>query len=312
MTLDCSLERFEATGDPEVYQSVILDWQRASFSEASDQTLTRYFRRQLFELSQLDTAATLALIDHLWQHHSNFLDTEQTAPPVYQRQLADRLAPALDSVRTLFRQDAMVQAYLQRLSVEASHLRFTYRELFYFRDLVMALANSRPDNAPDMLVCWNFNDLAYLAARQRELAGLADRAALEAEKLRLTALPERVMTAYDPDWPSLRTMLLAWLNERLALPDESPVAAPKLTLNLSVAQLGCFLRLAYQQGIFREENLAAILRFFATHFSAKRQAFISAGSLTKEYYATNQKTAAVVLDQLQALAGRLKRCFFPA
>lgn len=86
--------------------------------------------------------------------------------------------------------------------------------------------------------------------------------------------------------------------------------AAKLGLNLTVAQLALLARLLGDEGVFVPISVTALLRFFSAHFSSKRQAAMSEGSLNKLYYSSDQFTAATVRGLLVNMAARLNQQYF--
>jgi len=104
--------------------------------------------------------------------------------------------------------------------------------------------------------------------------------------------------------------------EEIALTEKSlckgsEVVVPKIPLEMSVAHLSCLIRLLYEESVFATQNLQSIFKCFAGYFQSKRQAVISAGSLSKEFYSIDQHTAARVRDLLQRMVLRINRDFFP-
>jgi hypothetical protein len=114
-----------------------------------------------------------------------------------------------------------------------------------------------------------------------------------------------------------------WLNDEIALAViPNAVAGPGATivqerisekqiLNLSVAQIACFIKLFYDEGIFINASITDILKFVVVHYRSKRQQQISYGSLSKEYYSISQVTAAVLKDYLSRMIAKINKHYFP-
>ncbi|HMH33685.1 MAG TPA: RteC domain-containing protein [Puia sp.] len=81
----------------------------------------------------------------------------------------------------------------------------------------------------------------------------------------------------------------------------------KLNTALSVAQLGCLLRLLYEEKALAHPNQTELLQFFAVHFVTPRQENISAASLRTKYYNIDRSTSESVKDLLFQLLNRLKQ-----
>ena len=80
----------------------------------------------------------------------------------------------------------------------------------------------------------------------------------------------------------------------------------KLNTSLSVAHLGCLLRLFYEEKIISSTNQTEFLNFFASHFATTRQENISGTSLRTKYYNIETSTSENVKDLLFQLLNRLK------
>jgi hypothetical protein len=88
---------------------------------------------------------------------------------------------------------------------------------------------------------------------------------------------------------------------------EVPIPALKVNTSISVAHLGCLLRLLHEEKIFYHPNQTEFLNFFATHFASIRQEHISGTSLRSKYYNIDPSTAQSVKDLLFQLLNRLKK-----
>jgi hypothetical protein len=303
---------------------IIQNWQEVLFSDLPDHSLRRYFTCQLEGISKIRgtlpaVRETLSgLTDHLLSGYLEYIDRDRPAPGSYREKILKELADALLIVSQKMAWCEPVLNYIAEIEAPGNGLYVSFRSLDYFRLLVNELAAPGANNPRDLLVSLNFNHLGYLlflqqpAAEKLSMMGSDGERKLWllAEHARVKALPERMETVYHPDWPSLKTMFTHWLAEQAANIPGSP-GVIKLPLNLSVAQLACWIRLNYEEDGYREPNLTAVFNFYASVYATKKQADISPGSLSNAYYGIDQVTAAVVLDKLQKMAARINRNFFP-
>jgi RteC protein len=81
----------------------------------------------------------------------------------------------------------------------------------------------------------------------------------------------------------------------------------KVNTSISVAHLGCLLRLLHEEKVFYHPNQTEFLNFFAAHFASIRQEHISGTSLRSKYYNIDPSTAQSVKDLLFQLLNRLKK-----
>jgi hypothetical protein len=79
----------------------------------------------------------------------------------------------------------------------------------------------------------------------------------------------------------------------------------RIMVNLSVAQLGLFLRLLVEKGVLAKEHIGELFAFFAKHFYTPNTDFISPESLQKKSsvveHATAQKLKAILISMLNWL-----------
>ncbi|MCU4157855.1 hypothetical protein J1N10_17915 [Carboxylicivirga sp. A043] len=125
-------------------------------------------------------------------------------------------------------------------------------------------------------------------------------------------------TGYQINKPSLKETLINWVvqeiiyiestchindrNELITQPDDS---TEKVKTNLSVAQLGCFIRLCIDSGIFPEKKKKQLITVFAENFSTTNRDNLSYGSLKNhQYHPENSavdKLKSIVFKQLKLL-----------
>jgi hypothetical protein len=283
----------------------------------------------------------LRLIDHLMVYYKPYFNWEKNAPAAYQRRLtaqiksrtallkADLLSSAIDSLL----RDCLIK-WLNEISDNSTGTHYNFRGLNYFNQLIAQLSavDLTTKNAEvqllELLLRFNFNHLAFLVCRQQMITEKINRlpnaalrlAFLQQQKADVSGAAEIGDTGYDFTWPSLKGMLSGWLQEQIILRDieakrdqelKTTCSFQKQSLELSVAQLACLIRLFTEENIFVSKNIKSIFQFFAAHYQTKRQAVISAGSLSKEFYSIDQHTAARVKDMLQKMVTRINRNFFP-
>lgn len=325
-------------------------WSGAAFSGTSDDGLRRYFNRHLLDLidlaNQFDlcpetnnclSAATLELIDHLRHYYGPYLDGGAIAPRAYQKRFTEKITYAANSLKERLLLSAVppglkacLLAFLEEMDVGATGQQFTFNSFYYFQNWLHRLSALDPEgerseaDLHSVLELMDFNDLAYLNFRQNEFTNctlpLQERIEyLQKEKARLASLPLTKGLCCRPEWPSLSRLLSGWITEELsflisrvqASGMETVYPAEKYPLDLSVAHLGCLLKVFCDGGQPGNRNLTRLFHFVTTHFSTKKQENISARSLSKAYYGTTQVTAAKVQGMLQQMISGINRKYFP-
>lgn len=308
-------------------------WEQILFSDAGPQALERYFSFHfkgitalsdaLFDQPQSPEVAGAGaelkeLVVLLVGQYSQYIDRELNIPKVL---MADHIIESREKVASLIKKFALFPVHEKLISYLSGYLEslsdlskpVTLRSIDYagyfiteFSKLTLESASAEKLLLQKLLEV-DFNHLGIFLLFQ-QIAGGTD--ALR----ELLMFPVQLKYRFDPDWPSLKAMLTGWLAETEchASHDHAPIITKtKFPLEISVAQLGFFIKLMVEEDMLPQINLSEVFRFVAGHFSTKRQPVISAGSLSKEYYGASQQTAARVMGMLQNMITRINRQHFP-
>ncbi|MDN5288973.1 MAG: hypothetical protein JWR38_5247 [Mucilaginibacter sp.] len=283
----------------------------------------------------------LTLILHLKKHHKRFFNDEANSPILWRKKILHEnedistwLINKLEESDLPVEQTATIICYLREMMNADSGGFYTFHSLNYYEGFISALTLAVEDvdlNEAELnrqLTALNFNNLAYVDYRYNQIESQLHSMAIPQEKV-LLLLEERnrlkSISVYGNHlchtrFPSITALLDKWLCEqiihieeqnRLEFENESSPAQTKLFLNLSVAQIACLLRVLYEADCFGGTPLTEVIKFVTQNFSSKKQAAISIGGLSKEYYSTTQVTAGKVIVFFQRLIVILKRIFFP-
>lgn len=218
--------------------------------------------------------------------------------------------------------------------------KFTrYRQLQYNRGLVEGLCElmslNRTDNwTPRMinkLVILNFNQPAFYdyctgsiaAALEQEQSPERKCSRLRWYVKELKSLMPKPFIALDPDTPSLRKLILAYLSAELdyldlKLPGREAAVVPakadargkieKLQLNASMRTLCVGIQYLVLVNFFQTEKggIKNILQFFADHFSTVGTETLSVQSMQKRFSEKNDAATLAVLHVLEDMVSELK------
>jgi hypothetical protein len=299
-------------------------WAAAVFSTAGEAELRRYFSFHLKGIAQMaqrvSSEATqgelLNLVTHIAFYYPESFDHDAPAPCCYSKKMLDELCDlqvifckALEKVPLPSDLSGLLLDYNGMVNNAAIH---TFRTLNYYRLFLEKLA------VPDLtetvireaLLEINFNHLGYFAWLRQSFESEGNYRQLLA---RYAGQPVGKEHIYHPAWPSINEMICGWLREAIKL-EKAPVeAAPpvKLPLELSVSHLAFMTRLFVDEKLYGATPLTDIFKFLARNYTTKRQATISPGSLSKEFYSTDQQAAARVRGILQNMVARINRNYFP-
>ncbi len=218
-----------------------------------------------------------------------------------------------------------ISTSLNNLFDPSNERRPTYHELLYAEKIKGIIENLLTDpkidtnRLFDRLYQENFNAPAFgLWYQQHFLEKIsvleaADRNSMldiEFKRLQLIGIP--FIRAFHEDRASISEELTGWISKLKSSFKDFPTAhRQSLPLELSVAQLGLFIRLCYLTGCFHENNISGVLRFFVEHFTSKKQAHISKKSLAKAFYSADQGTAATCRAWLLLMVDQINKRYFP-
>lgn len=279
----------------------------------------------------------LPFLDHLKRYFPNYFNQDAIAPIAFHQRSVEQLNADVLLLKNKIKEAEIsaelknsVCKWVEELGMINYSRRYTFREIAYSKYIIeeMLLIDIFSGKAEENLISFlssaNFNHLAFLVYRQNKIrqelksfVSLEDKINYVADqKAIVLSFPEMENLAYNISWPSIKTMFGEWLKEEILLLENCSnkhlqLAVPRLPLELSVAHLSCLIRLLYEESVFATQNLQSIFKCFAGYFQSKRQAVISPGSLSKEFYSIDQHTAARVRDLLQRMIQRINRSFFP-
>lgn len=318
------------------------EWRQMLLSAASGLDLNRYFTFQMRRIGQPGRAAhypsashqadLLELAEFLMEFAFRHLDHDVLLPACYLQSVLEGLAPLTHKIKqALGLLDAevpvrkCVERYLAFFEGDIRPRFSTISALSYHRYFLECLTlaewpvTDTEDWLFEELAALNFNHVRLISIYQTRLygllAGLTDlekRELLHREKCRFALSCQTYR--YDPDWPCITTMLKAQIEEQLAGIPACAVPKPapeKIGLELPVPQVALFARIIFEGGIFSRITLTGLLGQIAQTFSSKKQLHMSARSLSKNCYTTDQVTAAHVRGHLQQMIAFIDKNFFP-
>lgn len=281
------------------------------------------------------------LIIHLKKYHERFFNDQVNSPILWRRNVLLANEPVTLSLINKLQEPGLpvgqtgpAVSYLKDMMKAEEGGFYTFHSLTYYENFIHTLTRVLEDadlNEGELnrqLTELNFNHIAYAGYRYSQIEAQLRLLKTRQEKVRLLleernklkSVPFFANSRCHPRFPSITAMLDKWLCEQVIYIEEQKRPEPemelcphrpKLLLNLSVAQMGCLLRVLYEAECFGSTPLNAVLEFVTQHFSSKKQAVISIGGLSKEYYSTTQVTAGKVIMLFQRLIAILKRIFFP-
>jgi hypothetical protein len=283
----------------------------------------------------------LGLLDHLREYFARYPEKDLLLPVAYGRHTAglwreqgNLLLEMLDQVLWDNSLKESLGAYIRHMLRSDDRTRLTFDQVHYFQrflnELLPVVAQIDAVNGDqlvsDKLLELNFNQLEVFTFQQDRIRMMikgrlpaAQLTILKNQVLVLSNVKTWHEATYDTRLPSLQAMLTAWLHEEINSKQGKPAGVPvtdpplnfKLTLQLSVAQLACIIKLFYRAGIYGDTPLTDIFKFTAQHFCTKRQPAMSWQSLSKEYYGLDLVNAGRVRILLKQMITYINEHFFP-
>lgn len=137
---------------------------------------------------------------------------------------------------------------------------------------------------------------------------------------KLAQVPGKVNKGYNLENGSLKDQVLEWLNRelyccetrrRLDIKEQPREKAGKwdgfkIKTTLSVAELGCFAKLLFDQGVIIHDNKKEAIEFFADFFTSKQMQSITACSLWNKMYTADAGVTRSLVDKILGWIKKLK------
>lgn len=301
---------------------------------------------QLSPIVQFFISQLFDLLNYIERFFSKYFCPDARIPESYRQIALTELSAPIDLVLSLI--ESRVDAeflkqclfdYLRSFNNEKFPAAINFGDLIYLKSFLseieqffMLNETGEPDlKLSETLIYLNFNHLGFFTYCQESIRHEMENSESKEQCIEILSrslsqvkgLQSKPSVSYHSAWPNIKTMLETWLSDEIAIAilrpskssqaliSESPIPNEKITYNLSVAQIACFIRLFYEEGCYSTGNITEILKFTVRHFRSKRQEQISTGSLSKEYYGISQVTAAVVRDILTRMIQRINKNYFP-
>ena len=129
--------------------------------------------------------------------------------------------------------------------------------------------------------------------------------------------PVKPGTGYHLHIPTLKCQLAEFLDAQLvyfrgiidlqlAAEQTKPEKEYKIKLNLTVAQLGCVMRVCADAGYISVENTSELMRFLACHCETKKAERISEKSLRTKFYDIQEETQRAVKQILSKMVATME------
>jgi hypothetical protein len=235
------------------------------------------------------------------------------------KEIAKTLTKSEENIRLVKILDRCIKDLLYPAKGQA----ITYRRLSWLKNLFTELSGHLSTTAlgyaslTELLISWNFNDRTFISEVCNNIMSEAE--TKESDECRIEYLRayskqvEQVLEKVrEPFYPALaaKRMIRDWLAKELdyleliniVMETKGFKEGAKIHTSLSVPELALIIRLFKDSGIFTNPKETEILKFFAAHFTTKRNSDFSYNYLHSEYCQVNKSTKKKVYDYLMAMA----------
>lgn len=278
-------------------------------------------------------SATLQeLLQFLASYFSKYLDMDERVPGAYctrvQMQWQEQLTNELQREKSTTQHPLSV--LLIPVLQEATHTsKLNYRQMVYTAELFKAFARRHEAKqgadlfspAVENLIYLNFNQPRFIAYVISEIEKAAAQSETATDYLhicleRVNSIRQKPGAAFRDQLPSVHHSIKEWIEFQIkptpivmTHADTTNNASNKVKISVSVAMLGLFVRLLYEEGIITTKNQAEVIRFFAQHFETPRQTDISSDSLYGSYFKPNPGTTRMMQECLMRMKNTLDKKF---
>ena len=206
----------------------------------------------------------------------------------------------------------------------------TYKKMNYRKELLNGLyqfySSHKPENQwqslLEVLVYYNFNHAVFFNFYCQQIAEQSKAEVTWDAKMNVLRYHRKVLLqmctnpgmSLFPQLLTIQEQVSNWLNEEiiytesemksqadLPLSKISSTDSPKISLNLSVAQLGLLIRVFIMDKTIMNANQMEVIRFFASHFKTYKTENISYGSLYGKYFTPAPSTIREVRNLLHRM-----------
>ncbi len=285
-----------------------------------------------------------SLLTYIETYFSKYFNLNEKIPESYRQiarqDLSEDTANLKQELNKRSLDTQLVKLVLQPLRSFLSHSRepITFRRLIFLKEFkkeLVELIEANPEPASlesgifTSMVYLNFNSTRfseYCFMRIKEAYSSKDTLSGQIESLayffkRANQVSEKPGFAYIPTLKSLKEQISDWiaeetfflekkqqltLNLSLKRP-ESDMSNFKLLTELSVPQAAYLVRLFIETGLFKNNNIIEVVRFFAKHIQTKRTENISIESFRSKFYNADRSSRETIKDLLIKLLNQARK-----
>jgi hypothetical protein len=170
------------------------------------------------------------------------------------------------------------------------------------------------------MICINYNSFRFFAYLTKEIKSDLNYAKTHGTQIELLSkylkkynqIHDYSDLALHPKQKSIKEQISVWIIEEIELREKihcsCPIEVPKLNFSkdsdfkflteMSVAQLGYFLKIAFEVGVIKNPNQRDVINFIANHTKTKQTDTISQESLRTRFYNIEDSTREAVKDYI--------------
>lgn len=213
-------------------------------------------------------------------------------------------------------------------------ISISYNEMNFYRELLRILYHSIQNKSFEKrdlfkaLVFINFNSIYLLKYCTQIITEKTELLETLCEKLQFLLWCKKMVSqtymqkefALFPNKPSIKELISHWLDQEIYYLEElnkiksidykernKDGACLKVSTDLSVSQIACFVRLFVETGIFINPNKEEILRFIPSAYQSKRMGEFAYGSFRSKYYGIQESIKEDVREKIIEMLNQLKK-----
>lgn len=317
------------------YQSVIIKLLNDLFSyqcQTNNSDLINLYTSLIDRIAELLT--------YIETYFYKYFDIDAKIPEIYYSAYGEEIKQQLMELRTQFKEKSTNLELIEIITSNYQPPRkslnkkiITYRDLIYrkelFRELNLLVFNSSIYNSvKDVLLYLNFNHIEFFKYLVDNLQKECNKLETPEAKLELLKYQRKqfrqmsLQTAFAlfSDITHVKEQVLNWIEEEIFFMEGQiqpvgeklekgiePAAESKITVALSVAQLGVFIRVLTLGQVITNNNQLDVIKIFASNFKTYRTEDISYGSLYGKYYKPEVSAIKEVKGTLLQLVGLITK-----
>lgn len=285
------------------------------------------------------------LLAFIEKYFSKYFDQESKVPDSYKWIAYRDFREQVPGIRNFFLNNNLEKRLLalalypvDQFLEKASTREVTFRKLIFLKTLIKELekmsrqnleGNNLEEQLKMLLFYLDYNSLRAFNYATDFINSYVAKAETLSDRVERLAYAQKCINqaqikpgfSYNPDYKPIKEQLSDWITEEIHFVEKRQQLSLhfkpgdtefikkdfKLALELSVAQLACFIRLLVETKIIQNKNIQDVLRFVSKSVRTRKAENIAHSSLYSKFYNIEESARTAIKDMLIKLLNQVRR-----